>query len=92
MITWRKLPEDDNVRKGFVDWDDYRRFLAELPDELKMLLVFGFHYGIRKSELLTYQWPYVDFFSKGNPRTAAQYQEQRAKDYSVLWRCTALAR
>ena len=64
MITWRKLPEDDNVRKGFVDWDDYRRFLDELPDELKMLLVFGFHYGIRKSELLTYQWPYVDFFSR----------------------------
>jgi integrase len=38
--------------------------LAELPDELKLLLVLGYHYGIRKGELLTYRWDYVSWFAK----------------------------
>jgi integrase len=63
VIKWTKLPEL-NIRAGFLDHDDYRRLLSELIDELKLLLVFGYHYGIRKSELLGYRWDYVDWFAK----------------------------
>jgi integrase len=63
LIRWKKLPEL-NVRSGFLDHDDYRRLLIELPEDLKLLLVFGYHYGIRKAELLRYRWAYVDWFSK----------------------------
>jgi integrase len=63
VVEWDKLPEL-NVREGFLDYDEYRRLLAELPDELKLLLVLGYHYGIRKGELLTYRWDYVSWFAK----------------------------
>ena len=63
VVEWDKLPEL-NVREGFLDYDDYRRLLTELPDELKLLLVFGYHYGVRKGELLTYKWDYVSWFSQ----------------------------
>jgi integrase len=63
LVKWKKLPEF-NVRTGFMDHDDYRRLLAELIEELKLLLVFGYHYGIRKTELLGYRWDYVAWFAK----------------------------
>jgi integrase len=63
LIRWKKLPEL-NVRSGFLDHDDYRKLFWELPQELKLLLVFGYLYGIRKTELLGYRWTYVDWFAK----------------------------
>lgn len=47
-------------RRGFVEEPQYRKLLAELPEELKPLLVFGYHYGCRRSELLTMRWDQVD--------------------------------
>ncbi len=63
VIEWEKLPEH-NIRAGFLDYDDYRRLLGELLHELKPLLVFGYHYGMRKSELLGYKWQYVSWHAR----------------------------
>jgi integrase len=63
VVEWDKLPEL-NIREGFLDYDDYRMLLSELPDELKLLLVLGYHYGIRKGELLKYRWDHVSWFAR----------------------------
>ena len=55
-----KLPEDE-ARSGFLRWPEYQRLLKELPTDLQMLLVFGYHLGMRKSALLRLKWAQVDF-------------------------------
>lgn len=55
-----KLPED-NVRTGYLNPDEYKRLLAELPDELKLLFVLAYHVGMRKTALLNLKWKQVDF-------------------------------
>jgi integrase len=53
------LPED-NVRKGFLERLQYEALLAELPSELKPLLVVGYHVGCRRGELIGLQVGQVD--------------------------------
>jgi integrase len=55
-----ELPEN-NVRTGFLQQSGYRKLLAALPLELQLLLVFGYHLGMRKSALLQLKWKQVDF-------------------------------
>jgi integrase len=52
---------EDNVRQGFLEFDNYEKVLAELPLSLKCLFVVGFHVGNRKGALLELKWPQVDF-------------------------------
>ncbi len=58
--TFPMLPEN-NVRTGFLEHEQYRALLTELPDELKPLLVAGYHIGNRRGELLRLKWVQVDF-------------------------------
>jgi integrase len=53
--------EEDNVRQGFLEQDQYEKLLEELPANLKALFVCGYHTGARKNELRRIQWPQVDF-------------------------------
>ena len=46
-----KLAED-NARTGFLKRADYEKLLNALPEELRLLFVFGYHLGMRKSALL----------------------------------------
>lgn len=52
--------ESGNVRTGFLKPDQYQRLLQELPDELKLLFVFGYHVGMRRGALLQIKWKQVD--------------------------------
>lgn len=54
---------EDNVRTGFLEPESYRRLLAELPQDLKLLFVLAYHVGLRKTALLNLQWKQVDFES-----------------------------
>jgi integrase len=56
--------KEDNVRTGFLEDEQYRTLLHQLPDYLQLLFVTAFHVGCRKGELLLVQWPQVDFKSK----------------------------
>ncbi len=49
-----------NVRQGFVEHDQYKAIYHELPDDIRPLLVVGYHVGNRKGELLMLQWSQVD--------------------------------
>jgi integrase len=55
--------EEDNVRQGFLEQDQYERLLDELPKNLKALFVCGYHTGARKNELRRIRWEQVDFES-----------------------------
>lgn len=55
-----ELDESDNVRTGFLKRDQYQVLLLEMPEELKLLLVFGYHVGMRRGALLRLKWAWVD--------------------------------
>ncbi len=54
------LPED-NARQGFVEEDVYRTMLRELPQHVQAPWVFSYFTGIRKGELLSLLWDWVDW-------------------------------
>jgi integrase len=53
--------EEDNVRQGFLEQEQYEKLLEELPANLKALFVCGYHTGARKNELRRLRWEQVDF-------------------------------
>lgn len=57
-----KLAED-NARTGFLKRPEYEKLLKAMPLELRLLFVFGYHLGMRKSALLRLKWSQVDFDS-----------------------------
>lgn len=57
------LPEN-NVRKGFLLPEQYRRLLEVLPLELRPLLVVGYHVGCRRGELLSLRKEQVELGAK----------------------------
>jgi Site-specific recombinase XerD len=52
--------EENNVRKGFFEHDEYLRMKQALPEEVRALLVFAYHTGCRKAEILSLKWDQVD--------------------------------
>lgn len=54
------LPED-NARQGFINHEQYRRILEWLPDHLKGMLIFGYHYGVRKTAIKLLERSQVDW-------------------------------
>lgn len=51
----------DNVREGFLEYDDYASVLEALPRSLKALFVIAFHSGCRLGEVLKMKWSDVDW-------------------------------
>ena len=47
-------------RQGFFEHTEYKAMLEALPEELKPLLVFAFHTGCRRGEILRLKWSQVD--------------------------------
>ena len=52
---------EDNVREGFLEYDDHETLLNELPASLKALFVVAFHSGCRRGEILRMKWSDVDW-------------------------------
>jgi integrase len=61
-----KIPklEENNVRKGFFERDDFVRLRSELPIHLKPLVTFAFETGCRKGEILGLRWDQVDLIER----------------------------
>jgi integrase len=52
---------EENVREGFLEHDEYLAFRNELPDHQKLILVIGYHLGMRRGEILNLRWDQVDW-------------------------------
>ena len=52
--------EENNVRTGFLEYDDYKKLYAELPEYLRPALCIAYHTGARAGEILTITWDRVD--------------------------------
>jgi integrase len=51
---------EENVRQGFVEPDDFDRFLAALPDDgLRDFVEWLFYTGMRRGEAMKLKWEYV---------------------------------
>jgi integrase len=55
------MPEEDNVREGFLEHDRYIILRDELPDHQRLILVIGYHLGMRRGEILNLRWDQVDW-------------------------------
>jgi integrase len=56
--------KENNIRTGFLEEEQYRLLLAELPERLKLLLVIAYHTGVRKGELLRIRVEQIDLRHK----------------------------
>ncbi len=61
------LLEEDNVRQGFFEREQYESIRKHLPEWVQPVTDFAYITGWRKSEILSLQWPQVDF-EAGNVR------------------------
>ncbi len=56
-----EMLEEDNVREGFLEHEQYLAFRSELPDHQRLILVIGYHLGMRRGEILKLRWDQVDW-------------------------------
>jgi integrase len=52
--------KEDNVRKGFINQEQYEKILPHMPDQLRALFVVAWHTGMRLGELREIRWDWVD--------------------------------
>lgn len=55
------LLDEDNVREGFLEHAEYLRLRELLPDHQRLILVIGYHLGLRRGEILQLRWDQVDW-------------------------------
>ena len=73
------LDETGNVREGFLTHEQYEALLPELPPHQQMLLVLGFHLGMRKGELEKLRWDQVDWQANSIRLEKAQTKSKQAR-------------
>lgn len=82
-------------RKGFFEFGDYEAMLAALPEELKPVLVFAYHTGCRRGEILRMQWPQVDLAERVvrlEPGTTKNREARTIPLVEDLWQVLCMQR
>lgn len=75
--------EEDNVRQGFLEPEQYEKVLGTLPQRLKALFVCAYHVGTRKGELRKIQWSQIDFDAGLIHLTARQTKGKAARSLPI---------
>ena len=53
--------QQNNVREGFLEHEQYVLLRNELPDHQRLVLIIGYHLGMRRGEILQLRWDQVDW-------------------------------
>ncbi len=59
-VPYIPMLKENNVRKGFIEQNEYLALRAALPDHIKPVLSFGYFTGWRKAEILNLKWGQVN--------------------------------
>ena len=73
----------DRVRTGFIEDEQYRKLLKELPDHLKAFFVTGYHLGRRLGTLRQLTWDQVDLEAREITIRADQTKQKRPQTLPV---------
>lgn len=58
------VPRVDNVRKGFIEREDYMKLLAALPEYLRPMVTMAYTTGMRRGEIVSLRWQNVDLLNR----------------------------
>jgi integrase len=82
-LPYIPILDEDNVRQGFLEPEQYGKLLEELPERLKALFVCAYHVGTRKGELLRLRWDQVDFEANQIRLTKSQTKSKRPRTVPI---------
>jgi integrase len=71
--------QEDNVREGFLEPDEYQALLGALPEHLKPILKVAYHTGMRKSEILSMTWEQVSLKNRTIRLNRGQTKNRQGK-------------
>ena len=77
-----KLDEGD-PRTGFIEHEQYRAILAEMPHHLKCLFVVAYHTGMRLGELRALKWDQVDLAANEIKLAASDTKGKKSRTVPV---------
>jgi integrase len=60
QIIFIPMLKESNVRKGFFESEQFHAVKSALPEDLRPVVMFAYHSGWRKSEILNLTWDKVD--------------------------------
>jgi integrase len=60
QVPYILMLKENNVRKGFFEYEELLALKANLPDHLKPVVTFAYSTGWRRSEILVLEWSQVD--------------------------------
>ncbi len=63
LLNFEMLSEQ-NARQGFLEPDEYRAILRELPVHLQLVLTFAYFTGCRRGEILKLRWSQIDLLAR----------------------------
>lgn len=75
--------EENNVRTGFYEVDEFLALRAALPDYLKPVVTIAFYYGLRRGEILNLTWDRVSL-RDGYIRLEAQDTKNKESRLIIL--------
>lgn len=59
-VPYIPMLKENNVRKGFIEYEDYLALLGKLREHIKPVLTFAYYSGWRRSEIIGLKWSQVN--------------------------------